>query len=228
MMPDISQTLAAKSDQLNGDDLIGGPITITVRGVKVGADEQPVSIRYDGDAGKPYKPCLSMRRVLAHAWGADSDNWLGKAMTLYRLGAVKFGDLEVGGIRISHLSHIDKARLKIPLTATRGRKVAYEVERLGDAPARVEEKRAVLSDEIRAQAIEAASRGSEAFRDYWKSEAAKPHRAALQSILTECQTIAKTADDQATPPDEAETDGSDVADSAGDAGPADDGGRDGA
>ena len=62
-MNDLSQTIAPRSDQLNADDLIGGPRTIKVRQVSIskGAD-QPASIFFEGDDGKPYKPGLSMRR----------------------------------------------------------------------------------------------------------------------------------------------------------------------
>jgi len=56
-MIDLRPTLAAKSDQLNADDLIGRPLTVTVtKVVATGDAEQPISIHYDGDDGKPYKP----------------------------------------------------------------------------------------------------------------------------------------------------------------------------
>ena len=68
---DISKTIAPKSEQLNADDLIAGPRTITVTSVKLVAEDQPVAIHFAGDEGKPHKPCKSMRRVLVRAWGAD-------------------------------------------------------------------------------------------------------------------------------------------------------------
>ena len=51
---DISKTIAPKSDQLNADDLIAGPKTITVTGIKLVAEDQPVAIHFEGDDGKPY------------------------------------------------------------------------------------------------------------------------------------------------------------------------------
>src|SRR3546814_11851042 len=48
------------------------------------------------------------------------------------LPILKFGGEEVGGIRISHLSHIDKD-IAIVLTATRGRKEQTRVKRLDEA-----------------------------------------------------------------------------------------------
>ena len=72
-MNDMASAIIPKSDQLNADDLLAGPITIKITGVTVkGGQEQPVSIHYEGDDGKPYKSCKSMNRVLVSAWGPDS------------------------------------------------------------------------------------------------------------------------------------------------------------
>ncbi|UZO91717.1 hypothetical protein [Roseomonas mucosa] len=126
----ILATLAPKSDQLNADDLIGKTITITVTKVTMKAgDEQPVSIFFKGDNGKPYKPGKSMRRVLVAVWGPDASQYVGKSMMLYRDAEVKFGGLEVGGIRISHMSGLDKQKT-LALTATRGVKKGHTVKPL--------------------------------------------------------------------------------------------------
>ena len=135
MSLDISKTIAPKSDQLNADDLIGGPRTITITAVRLAAEDQPVSIHFEGDDGKPYKPCKSMRRVLVKAWGADGAQYAGRSMTLYLDESVRFGGAAVGGIRISHLSHISKS-LTMALTATRATKKAYTVGVLATAPAK--------------------------------------------------------------------------------------------
>lgn len=127
---DLSHTIAPKSDQLNADDLIAGDMTISVTDIKASdSPDQPVTINYDGDSGRPYKPCKSMRRVLIQAWGPNGKDWIGKSMTLYRDENVKFGGQAVGGIRISHLSHIDKD-MNFMLTVTRARRAAYSVKRL--------------------------------------------------------------------------------------------------
>ena len=127
---DLSHTIIPKSNQLNADDLIAGDITITVTDI-IASDspDQPVSISYNGDNGRPYKPCKSMRRVLIQAWGANGKDWIGRSMTLYRDPAVKFGGSEVGGIRISHLSDIDRD-MSFMLTVTRAKRQAYSVKRL--------------------------------------------------------------------------------------------------
>lgn len=135
-MIDISKTVAPKSDQLNADDLIAGPRTIVVTSVKLVSEDQPVAIHFAGDDGKPYKPCKSMRRVLVKSWGADGAQYIGKSMTIYLDESVRFGGAAVGGIRISHMSHIDKP-LTMALTATRAVKKAFTVNPLSvaDQPA---------------------------------------------------------------------------------------------
>lgn len=127
---DMAKTIAPRSDQLNADDLISGPLTITITAVK-GNDspEQPVSIHFEGDNGKPYKPCLSMRRVMVKAWERDAKAYVGRRMTLFRDDKVQFGGMAVGGIRISHMSHIDRD-LTMALTATRAKRTPYTVKPL--------------------------------------------------------------------------------------------------
>jgi hypothetical protein len=148
-MTDISDTIQAKSDQLNADDLIGREfIDILITATKRDATEQPVSLSYQGDNGKPYKPCLSMRRVLVYAWGKDSSNYVGRTLRLYRDPSIKWGKEEVGGLRISHLSHM-KAPLTVPLTVKQGTKKMFTVHPLEvQAPA----PRRTLSDEEKAAA----------------------------------------------------------------------------
>jgi hypothetical protein len=132
-MTDLSQTIAAKSDQLGADDLLGGrTLTIRVTAVR-GCEEkeQPIAIHYDGDEGKPYKPCLSMRRVLVQVWGPEGRDYVGRSLTLYRDPSVMFGKLQVGGLRISHMSHIDREAVVV-LAVKRGTKAAFTVKPLRD------------------------------------------------------------------------------------------------
>jgi hypothetical protein len=118
----IKKTIEAKSDQLNADDLIGNSKTIKITAVKVlDTDVQPVVISFDGDNKKPYKPSKGMRRVLIQLWGAESENFIGKKLTLYRDEDVKFGGSEVGGIRISHASGITEPT-RVLETVSRGKR----------------------------------------------------------------------------------------------------------
>lgn len=125
----LRQAVAPRSDQLNADDLVGTTKTITVTGVRVVMGEQPVTINYEGDNGKPYKPAKTMARVLMFAWGDDETQWVGKSMTLYCDPEVTFGRDKVGGIRISHLSDI-RGDMEVVITKTRGRRVPYKVRKL--------------------------------------------------------------------------------------------------
>ncbi|MDB5848205.1 MAG: hypothetical protein JWP29_1957 [Rhodoferax sp.] len=133
-------TIMPKSDQLNADELIGGPRTITVTKVSLLSEEQPVAVHFEGDNGKPYKPGKSMRRVMVMVWGADASTYAGRSMTLYRDDTVLFGGMAVGGIRISHMSHL-AAEKSMALTATKGKKRLFTVKPLivqkqePDAPA---------------------------------------------------------------------------------------------
>lgn len=127
-MNDMASTIVPKSDQLNSDDLIAGPITIRIAGVTIrGGQEQPISVHYEGDNGKPYKPCKSMCRVMVTAWGADSKKYIGRSMTLYRDEKVKWAGMDVGGIRISHMSDIDSS-ITMALTVTRANKKPFTVK----------------------------------------------------------------------------------------------------
>ena len=123
-------TIVPKSDQLNADDLIGGQSkTIKITSCSVANGDQPVTLHYEGDNGKPYKPCKSMRRVLVHVWGADGKEYAGRSLTLYRDDKVTFGGAQVGGLRISHMSHIDR-EVTMALTATRAKRAPYLVKPL--------------------------------------------------------------------------------------------------
>lgn len=125
----LRDTIVPKSDQLNADDLMDVTKTITVTKVSRGDGEQPIVINFEGDNRKPYKPGKSMRRVLIHAWGDDGRQWVGKSMTLYCDPSVKFGGVAVGGIRISHLTDINRT-MEIALTTTRGKRSPYTVKPL--------------------------------------------------------------------------------------------------
>jgi hypothetical protein len=125
-MMDISDTLQAKSDQLNADDLVQ-PITVKVLAVSKTSTDQPITIKYEGDNGRPFKPCKTVRRILAKAWGRDASQWTGRLMTLYNEPSVKWAGKDVGGIRVSHLSHIDGI-LEVNLSATRGAKQIHRIK----------------------------------------------------------------------------------------------------
>lgn len=138
-MVDMLKTIEPRSDQMNADDLIGGPRTVTITAVRAtDAADQPIAVSFAGDENKPFKPCKSMRRVMVHVWGADAKLYIGRSMTLYCDPGVQFGGMKVGGIRISHMSHMDKPQT-MALTATRAKRAPFTVHPLTAAePAAVD------------------------------------------------------------------------------------------
>ena len=174
---DLAATIVPKSDQLNADDLLTGPLTVTVTGVSAhDAADQPISVHIEGQ--RPYKPCKSMRRVLITAWGKDGRVWAGRSMTLYCDPDVMFGGVKVGGIRISHMSHIER-ELAMSLTATRGKKASYKVKPLSVRAAVSElaypEYEAAHLSGLRASAMN----GSTALREAFGALAKSANKAAL-------------------------------------------------
>jgi len=124
----LGDTIKPKSDQLNADDLLTGSINVTITGIRRGAADQPIVI--DIDQGlMPYKPCKTMRRLLIMVWGENGHDWVGRSMTLYNDPSVKWAGVAIGGIRISHVSHINQ-RQSFMLTAMRGKKIEHTVQPL--------------------------------------------------------------------------------------------------
>jgi len=151
-MPDISHTLIAKSNQLNAADL-AQPITVTIERVDVSNDpKQPVTVHIRGGDYKPWKPCKVIRRILAKAWGTETDDWIGRRATIYNEPSVVYGGTAQGGIRIKALSHI-RAAFDAPARESQRVVKVYPIARLPDqAPQRND----ISGDEARAKFIAAA------------------------------------------------------------------------
>jgi hypothetical protein len=134
-MTDMLSVIEPKSDQINAEDLIGRDMTITVRSVQVRAGtEQPVSIQFAG-SDKVFRPCKTVSRILVAAWGPDTSAYIGRSLTLFRDPKVKWGGMEVGGIRVRAMTHID-APLKLALAESKKARTITVVQPLKvDAPA---------------------------------------------------------------------------------------------
>jgi hypothetical protein len=149
---DMASTIIAKSDQLNADDLIGGPRTITVRKVSAGESaEQPVNVYYNGDDNKPFRPCKTVRRIMVAMWGADANSYIGRSMTIVRDASVSFGGMQVGGIRITHMSHIDGEQTVVVMK-TKGKKAPIKIAPLKVAAKPVDAPAPTSADSTKAEA----------------------------------------------------------------------------
>lgn len=131
---DLTESIAPRSDQINADDLIGGPATYTIREVINGKAEQPFDFLLI-ETDRAYRPSKTMRRVIVAAWGPQTSAYAGRRLTLYREPSIKFGGQTVGGIRISQMSHIN-GKCEVWAQTTRGKRERFTVEPLPDsAPA---------------------------------------------------------------------------------------------
>ncbi len=183
-MTNMLSSIAPKSNQLNADDLFGGR-TMTIKITKVSgvSGEQLIAINFEGDNGKPYMPCKSMRRVLVHVWGIEGASYVGKSLTLYCDPKVLFGGVAVGGLRISHMSHIDK-EITMALTASKSNRKPYTVNPL------------ILDaglDQLKEDARQASMQGTEVLKTFW-DKLEKGQQKVLVGMMESLKTAAAEAD----------------------------------
>lgn len=163
-MTDLNPTIIANSNQLNADDLIGREQVIKITNVSAGSADQPIKINYEGDNGKPFFPCKSMRRVLVHCWGNDGKGYIGRSLKLFRDPEVMFGGMKVGGIRIKEMSDIKSAQ-SMALTARRGSKANFTVK-----PLQVTEPAPQIdADTLMSNAEAAANQGMAQYEAFFKA-----------------------------------------------------------
>jgi hypothetical protein len=134
---DISEALAAVSDEMTARDLIGGPpriFTITDVDQVVREKKKVVRLRL-AEFDRPWLASKGMARVMSDAWGRETREWAGKQVELYGDPDVYFGPEKRGGIRISRLSHIKQAQTSL-VNPRGGRGSTWTVKPLPtDAPA---------------------------------------------------------------------------------------------
>ena len=182
----LSDTIVPKSDQLNAEQLLSAPMTILVTDIKRGSGvDQPVIVSYLNDEGRPYKPCKTCRKILIFAWGDDGSEWIGKRMTLYYDPDIKFGGVKVGGIRISHLSNIERD-MAVSLNVTKGKKGEFIIKKLADIRS-ISEMKALLS--------EAAKGGVRDLQAMWKKLNADERGCFGDACPDEFKKVAKDFDD---------------------------------
>lgn len=193
-MTDMASVTAPKSDQINADDLISGPMIITVTGVQIRAgEEQPVSIQFR-DSAKVYRPCKSMSRVLMAVWGADAKVYAGRSLKLYRDPDVTWGGLKIGGIRISEMTDMkDNRPVTMALTATKKSRALFTVKPLVIAAIKPTADMTPAVDHL-ALATAAAHRGTEAFRAWYVTAGGKAARDAIAPFIGDLKSAAAAAD----------------------------------
>ena len=170
-------TAEPRSDQWNSDDFIGGPRTFTIARVVEGKAEQKYDVELVEGEGRVWRPPPTVVRLLIAAWGDEGKDWAGKRVTLYRDDTVRFGPEVVGGIRVSHMSHLptgDKP-FTTKLTVSRGKKGRFTVEPLPDAPQ--------ASPEPTAEQV-AASTDTNELRDMWQRSGPE-RRTQIQARVAE-------------------------------------------
>jgi hypothetical protein len=187
---DISTAAAPRSDQINADDLIGGPQLVTITEVRKGNDEQPVEVvTAEFGPRRPYKPGKSMIRVLIAAWGPQASEYKGRRLMLYRDPSITFGKDAVGGIRISAMSHI-ASRLTLALTVTRGRRAPFTVEPLPDGPPAIDDD--TVADLMRAIAEATTTDDLANVASDIKKWDLGPHKQKLQTAWADRSKAIKT------------------------------------
>lgn len=126
---DISHLLVSNSTQLDNVDLMSGPRDFTIADVtETGNNDQPLSIAL-AEYDRPWKPGLTMRRLMSELYGGETDEWIGKCVRLFRDDKVTFGKSKPGGTRISHASHMDK-KVTVTLPISKGKFDEFTVEPL--------------------------------------------------------------------------------------------------
>ncbi|NWL34464.1 hypothetical protein [Paenarthrobacter nitroguajacolicus] len=172
---DLSKAIEPKSDQLNASDLIAGPRTYTIERVAEGSEEQPVNIHLVELPKRPYRPSKTMLRMIVTAWGAETKTFAGRRLTLYRNPKVKWGGVEVGGIEISHMSHIGK-QLREVLPTSKGKTAVFTVQPLPDVAPAQQQPDLSIPDDVVATTARAASEGKLPTYIVWLTEqGAPPH-----------------------------------------------------
>lgn len=163
----IANVRQSNSQQINADDVLSRPVTVTVTGASEGTSEQPVFVSVAEVQGKTYRPSLTMRKVLGAIWGDETDAWIGRRMTLFRNPEIKFGGATVGGLEISHMSGIDRP-VEVSVLEKRGKRKTCTIQPLPDAaPERdwVSELQLAGTDLDALRALHAAARTARAGED---------------------------------------------------------------
>ena len=145
---DLAASIEARSEQIDADNLISGPVDVTIKAVTKGpSNEQPIQIVLQ-ETPLFYRPNKTFRRALIGCFGDDASNWIGMRLRLARDANVMFGGVKVGGTIVTHASI--KAPVVFMLASKRGKKSAVSIDVIPPIqksvpmPAKVKEAAAVI------------------------------------------------------------------------------------
>lgn len=186
-MIDLSKTTQGKLDQINAD-LVTEPFVIKISHLTENFKDgkldiqQPISVHWYGGENKPFKPCLSMRRVLSDVstWGKDGIQYKDRYLKLFNDKKVKMSGEFTGGVRISHMSNLENSTT-IMLKKSRGKKEPYTVHPIS------------ALDILKCDGEIAAKKGTADFVT-WGKGLTPEQKASLGDYLKELTLIAKNAD----------------------------------
>jgi hypothetical protein len=190
MTLDITKTMVGKTDQLNAYDLLSGPRTIKIRDVKIVEKDaqQPLLVYFDGDDGKPWKPALTVRRILGLVWGLDASKWIGLHCTIWCDQKVSFGGSDVGGIRVSHMEGLSQPR-KLNLATARNARGNFTVQ-----PLRIEKKSGADNWRERLLAVAEGGKGI-TVDDAWAKVPADVKAELGDALLEQLKALEQAAQD---------------------------------
>jgi len=195
-MTTLAEALAPRSDQLNADDLIAGPRTLKITSARISKEDRAVKIviGYEGDNGKPWKPCKTMGRAMVMAWAiTDESQFVGKSVRVFRDPDVSFGkETNIGGIRISHMSDIDKP-VHVKLTVSQGKKGMFTFAPLPAGVRQAETEPLYTLAMANADLDNAADLAE--LETVWKRKIMAPLRASLRHVLDERKAALTPVDD---------------------------------
>lgn len=131
----IADTLKSNSSQLNAVDLVE-PKVYTIEGIDIhDRVEQPAEVWFNPPhlnvhkVAVPWRPCLTMRRLMFEIWGKNQNEYIGRLIELYNDKTVPFKSEQQGGSRVSAMSHLPGGvdSITVMLPAARGKKKPYTV-----------------------------------------------------------------------------------------------------
>lgn len=131
----LATTIAPKSDQLNADDLVAGRLTTRVVDIEQKDSEtQPIWIYLESHPGRPWRPCLTQRRLLVKCWGPGTNkSYVGRTVELMCDPKVIYAGAAVGGVRVYALSHIEKDEW-VAVSESKNKRTQYLVRKIDALP----------------------------------------------------------------------------------------------